>query len=77
MNKETAIKFKNVTKTYGENIKNVINNISFEINKGEFVTILGSSGSGKTTTLKMINKLVEPTNGEIYVNGENIKILIL
>lgn len=73
MNKDISIKFQNVSKSYEKNGKNVVDNISFEINKGEFITILGSSGSGKTTTLKMINKLVKASYGEIYINGKNLK----
>lgn len=48
---QTAIEFKNVTKLYGEGTK-AVDDISFEIKEGEFITVLGSSGSGKTTTLK-------------------------
>ncbi|MEI7475088.1 MAG: ABC transporter ATP-binding protein [bacterium] len=45
---------------------------SLNINEGEFITILGSSGCGKTTLLKMINRLYDPTSGKIYINGEDI-----
>ncbi len=64
------ITFKNVSKSYGRQI--VLDNISFEIKQGEFVVLIGPSGCGKTTTLKMINRLIEPDSGEIYINGTNI-----
>ena len=67
----TVIEFKDVSKRYGDNI--VIPNFNLAIEKGEFVTIIGSSGCGKTTILKMINGLYEPSEGEIFVNGENIR----
>ncbi len=49
------IKFKNVTKRYGKHV--AVDNISFNINEGEFFVLIGPSGCGKTTTLKMINLL--------------------
>lgn len=64
------IQFKNVQKRFGENI--VIPDLSFTINQGEFVTILGSSGSGKTTTLKMVNGLLKADAGEILIDGQKI-----
>lgn len=68
---ETAIEFRHVRKAYGDNV--IIPDLSLKIEKGEFVTIIGSSGCGKTTTLKMINGLYEPTSGDVLVNGENIR----
>lgn len=65
------IKFENVAKKFGKN--EVISDLNFSINEGEFVTILGSSGSGKTTTLRMINGLEKPTRGNVIVNGNNVK----
>lgn len=65
------IKFEHVVKKYGKHV--VIPDLSFSINEGEFVTVLGSSGCGKTTTLKMINGLVKPTRGNIIINGKNLK----
>lgn len=67
----SIIKFNHVTKKY--NHKEVISDLTFEIEQGEFVTVLGASGSGKTTTLKMINGLQKPTEGEIIVNNQNLK----
>lgn len=67
----TVIEFKNVKKCYGNHV--VIHDLSFQVEKGEFITIIGSSGCGKTTALKMINGLIEPTSGDIFVHQENIK----
>ncbi len=64
------IELKNVTKKYG-NFK-AVDNISFKIEKGEVVGFLGQNGAGKTTTMKMITGLIEPTNGEIFIEGEKI-----
>ena len=66
------IKFEHVAKRFSKN--EVISDLNFSIDKGEFVTVLGSSGSGKTTTLKMINGLEKPTQSEIIVNQQNLKV---
>lgn len=65
------LKFDHVSKVYKGGRK-AVNDLSFDFKKGEFVVIVGPSGCGKTTVLKMINRLIEPTEGGIYVNGENI-----
>ncbi|NRN76843.1 ABC transporter ATP-binding protein [Lactobacillus helveticus] len=70
MTKE-IIKFEHVAKKYSKNT--IIPDLSFSIDEGEFSTVLGSSGSGKTTTLKMINGLEKPTSGEVIVNNQNLK----
>ncbi len=64
------IRFENVKKSFKKNV--VIENLDLEINKGEFVVFIGESGCGKTTTMKMINKLIEPTKGKIYIDNEDI-----
>lgn len=64
------IQFENVSKRF-KNVT-VLNNLSFEIEKGELVSIIGASGCGKTTLLKMINRLINPNSGKIYINGEDI-----
>ncbi|MGV8981772.1 betaine/proline/choline family ABC transporter ATP-binding protein [Clostridium sp.] len=64
------LEFKNIHKVFKN--QTVINDISFTVNKGEFVVIVGQSGCGKTTTLKMINKLISPTSGKIYLEGKDI-----
>ena len=69
MNK--AIEFKNIKKAYGSQV--ILENFDFSVEKGEFVTIIGSSGSGKTTVLKMANGLVKADAGDFFINGENIR----
>lgn len=64
------IKVENITKRFKN--RTVLKSISFQIEKGEFVSIIGPSGCGRTTLLKMINRLIKPTSGKIYINGENI-----
>ncbi|MBD5544971.1 MAG: ABC transporter ATP-binding protein [Lachnospiraceae bacterium] len=66
-----AIEFRQICKSYGE--KKIMNDLNLQIEKGEFVTMIGSSGCGKTTLLKMVNGLVEPTTGEVFVMGNNIR----
>lgn len=68
---KTIISFKEVSKSYGD--KKVLKNFNLNLSKGEFVTVIGSSGSGKTTTLKLINGLLKPDSGNIIINGEDIK----
>lgn len=64
------IKFENITKKFKDT--SVIKNLSFEIEEGKLVAFIGASGCGKTTTLKMINRLIKPTTGHIYIDGEDI-----
>lgn len=66
----TAIEFKQIKKVYGE--KTVIEGFDLTIQRGEFVTVIGSSGCGKTTVLKMVNGLVMPDGGKIFVEGQDI-----
>ncbi|WP_102422555.1 betaine/proline/choline family ABC transporter ATP-binding protein [Bacillus amyloliquefaciens] len=61
----------NVSKTY-KGGKKAVNSISLNIDKGEFICFIGPSGCGKTTTMKMINRLIEPTEGRILIEGRNI-----
>lgn len=68
---ETVIEFKNISKTYDK--KKIVKDFNLAIEKGEFVTVIGSSGSGKTTILKMINGLIGPDGGSIFVEGKEIK----
>jgi osmoprotectant transport system ATP-binding protein len=50
----------------------VIDDISLTVSDGEFMVLIGESGCGKTTTIRMINRLIEPTSGEILIDGKNI-----
>ena len=70
---EEIIEFKNIKKAYGEKV--VMENFNLTIKKGEFITIIGSSGGGKTTIMKMVNGLITPTFGDVFVEGKNIKEL--
>lgn len=67
----TVIRFENITKIYDTNA--VVNNFNLEIENGEFVTIIGRSGCGKTTILKMVNGLISPDHGVVYVEGRDIR----
>ena len=71
---DKILKVKNVEKDYGTktSLTKAINDISFEVEKGEFVAIMGASGSGKTTLLNCISTIDKVTAGEIFVDGENI-----
>lgn len=67
------IKFDKVTKIYPPNTA-VLQNISLEINEGEFVSIIGKSGAGKTTLTRLILGLEDPTHGEVYFRNKNIRV---
>lgn len=64
------IEFQNIIKDYGQH--RVLNDFSLNIADGELVVLIGESGCGKTTLLKMINYLIKPTKGRILINGQNI-----
>ena len=65
------IEIKNVTKIY-DGIR-AVNQLNLTVRDGEIFVLLGSSGCGKSTTLNMINRLIEPTEGNIYIDGKDIK----
>lgn len=71
---EKILEVKNIEKYYGNksNLTKAIDNISFNVNKGEFVGIMGASGSGKTTLLNCISTIDQVTAGHIIINGEDI-----
>lgn len=64
------IKIENLYKKFGK--LEVLNGIDINVEKGEIIAIIGPSGSGKSTFLRCINRLEEPTNGKIFIDGENI-----
>jgi osmoprotectant transport system ATP-binding protein len=64
------IAVQNLSKRFHHTI--AVNDVSFEVEEGKTLVLLGTSGSGKTTTLRMINRLIEPTSGTILINGESI-----
>ncbi|MGW7414545.1 betaine/proline/choline family ABC transporter ATP-binding protein [Streptomyces sp. NPDC054863] len=67
-----AIRLENLTKRYAGNPYPSVDNVSLEIRAGETVVFVGPSGGGKTTLLKMINRLIEPTSGRIRIGGEDV-----
>jgi len=71
---DSILKVENIVKKYGNkgNIIKAIDNISFNVNTGEFVAIMGASGSGKTTLLNCISTIDSVTNGHIYINNKDI-----
>ena len=75
MNK--IIELKNVNKIYKTKVENIhiLKNINLAFNKGDFISIQGKSGNGKTTLLNILGLLDEPTDGEIYIGGEKIHMM--
>lgn len=73
MNGKIAIEFKNVIKSFDGADYNAVDDVSFQIEEGELITVLGTSGCGKTTLLKMVNRLYEPTSGIIEIFGKDIE----
>ncbi len=67
-----SIMLEEVTKTYPGQKKSAVGGLTLEIPAGSIVMFVGPSGCGKTTTLKMINRLIEPTSGQIVINGEDV-----
>lgn len=68
------LKVENLVKTYGseENIVRAVDDVSFEVERGEFVAVVGASGSGKSTLMHMIGGVDTPTSGHIYIDGKEI-----
>ncbi len=67
---DLSIKVKNLTKKFGDFM--AVDNISFEVKKGEIFAFLGPNGAGKSTTIKMLTTLLDPTTGELELNGINV-----
>ena len=76
-NSKTIIEFRNLVKTYGvgDAKTNALNGVNLSIKEGEFVAIMGASGSGKSTSMNMIGCLDKPTSGEYLFNGINVENL--
>ncbi|MEU6943416.1 ATP-binding cassette domain-containing protein, partial [Streptomyces rubiginosohelvolus] len=68
------IRFEHVTKRYADGTT-AVDDLSFEVAEGELVTLVGPSGCGKTTTMKMVNRLIEPTEGTIFLDGDDISAI--
>lgn len=68
MASEYKIEVKNLTKYFGD--LHVLDDISFNVRKGEFVCVVGPTGCGKTTFLNLLTRLIPPTSGEMYIDGE-------
>ncbi|WP_330435261.1 betaine/proline/choline family ABC transporter ATP-binding protein [Streptomyces sp. NBC_00825] len=68
------IRFEHVTKRYADGII-AVDDLSFDVAEGELVTLVGPSGCGKTTTMKMVNRLIEPTEGRIFLDGDDISAI--
>ncbi len=65
------IRLENVSKSYSEGVP-ALNNVTIEIQKGEFVFVVGDSGSGKSTLIKLLLKELEPTEGTVYINDQDV-----
>ncbi|NLK09192.1 MAG: ABC transporter ATP-binding protein [Firmicutes bacterium] len=72
MTEKVIVRFENVTKRYNGGPV-VLDDVSFELEQGKFYTLLGPSGCGKTTIIRLIAGLTEPTNGAIYIHGQEIR----
>jgi osmoprotectant transport system ATP-binding protein len=69
---DTMISLRHVSKSFPGSSRPAVNDLSMDIADGETVVLVGPSGCGKTTTMRMINRLIEPTSGEIWVDGKNV-----
>ncbi|HEX2290418.1 MAG TPA: ATP-binding cassette domain-containing protein, partial [Pseudonocardiaceae bacterium] len=66
------IALERVNKTYSKQPKPAVVELTLDVPKGLIVMLIGPSGCGKTTTLKMINRLIEPTSGRVLLDGEDV-----
>ena len=65
--------FQNVSFQYQEDAQPMLRELSFQVEDGEFVSVIGHSGCGKSTIFRLVNRLLEPQGGEIFVDGKNIR----
>ena len=71
----STVEFDHVTKRYDAGTKNIpgaVNDLSLQVPAGKICVLVGPSGCGKTTSLKMVNRLIEPTSGRILIDGDDI-----
>ena len=76
--KNVALEVRNIVKTFnieGGGTVNAVDDVSFEVNSGEFVALVGPSGSGKTTMLSILAALLTPTSGQVLVDGQDLSQL--
>lgn len=71
--KKVVLKISNLVKSY-DGKKEILKNLNLEFKEGELISVIGSSGAGKSTFLRCLNRMIEPTSGEILFNGENIVV---
>jgi energy-coupling factor transport system ATP-binding protein len=79
VNSDSYIKIENISISYEEDDggkTSVLKNINLEIKKGEYLAVLGHNGSGKSTLAKLLNMILEPDSGKIYIDGKDILIPI-
>src|SRR5215831_9301951 len=67
-----TIAFKDITKQFPGTPTPAVDDVTFEVREGKTCMLVGTSGSGKTTLLRMVNRLIEPTSGEILIDGQNV-----
>ena len=70
---EVLLSLRNISKNFGEG--NVLSDVSLDVRRGEFVTLLGASGCGKTTTLRIVSGLETPDTGEVILGGRDMTAL--
>src|SRR5437868_8956215 len=68
---ESILSIKNLVKTYPNGVQ-ALKGISFDVKKGEFLVVIGLSGSGKSTLLRCVNRLHDPTSGQIFFEGKDV-----
>src|SRR5699024_7416681 len=69
---DPKIRLEHLTKRFPGQRRNAVDGLSLDIPEGEIVVFVGPSGCGKTTTMKLINRIIEPTSGSIFIDGEDV-----